>query len=608
MAAHFDNGPDTVLDIVCIGRAAVDLYGEQLGARLEDVTSFAKYLGGSPANTAFGCARLGLRAAMLARVGDEHNGRFVRETLARAGVDVSHVTTDRARLTALVFLAIRDRDQFPLVFYRDNCADMALSPADVDEAFIARARAVLVSGTHLSTPSTYEACTNAMRAARAAGAKVVLDVDYRPVLWGLTALGDGEQRFIANDGVSAHLQTVLPLCDLIVGTEEELQIAGGSTDVRTALVTVRRMSTATIVLKRGPEGCVVYEGAIPARVEEGIVGAGFPVEVFNVLGAGDSFMAGFLRGWLRDEPLARCCEYGNACGAITVSRHGCAPAMATWAELQWFLDAAKHGFPSRRLWTNADFEHVHRATTRERAWSNLAVFALDDRALDADAERALARKRAALQAVLDAAAPLGVQKGVILDDRCAASLLPSLAETTLWVGRPVEQVGGDRLRWDIGADLGTALRAWPKHHVATCRVSLRSDDAAAARERLEYLRALQAACEGTGHEWLLAVDDARFIATAYDAGLRPDWWALPAPSDWPVALEAIRRGDSYCRGALSIGAAAPGAVGRLLEESGSGTNFHGSETNPASVTRLRERYEHELRALDPREPAPKGIR
>ena len=126
-------------DIVCMGRAAVDLYGEQIGGRLEDMRSFAKYLGGSPANTAVGLARLGLKPAMLTRVGDEHHGRFVRERLAAEGVDVGHVTTDPERLTALVFLGIRDRDTFPLVFYRDRCADMAIEVGDVDPALIASA-------------------------------------------------------------------------------------------------------------------------------------------------------------------------------------------------------------------------------------------------------------------------------------------------------------------------------------------------------------------------------------------------------------------------------------------------------------------------------------
>ncbi|MEO8525845.1 MAG: PfkB family carbohydrate kinase, partial [Caldimonas sp.] len=202
-----------------MGRAAVDLYGEQIGGRLEDMRSFAKYLGGSPANTAVGVARLGLKPAMLTRVGDEHNGRFVRERLAAEGVDVSHVGTDPKRLTALVFLGIRDRETFPLVFYRDQCADMALEPADVDAVFMAKAQALLLSGTHLSQPGSLAACRHAIALARAAGTRIVLDIDYRPVLWGLTAPGLGEQRYVASAAVSRQLQEIVADCDLVVGTE-----------------------------------------------------------------------------------------------------------------------------------------------------------------------------------------------------------------------------------------------------------------------------------------------------------------------------------------------------------------------------------------------------
>ena len=267
------------LDVIGVGRAAVDLYGEQIGGRLEDMQSFAKYLGGSPANTTVGASRLGLRAAMLTRVGDEHNGRFVRETLAAEGVDVSQVRTDPKRLTALVFLGIRDADTFPLVFYRDHCADMGLGVDDVEPAFIASSHALLISGTHLSQPQTYEACLVAMRAARAAGTRVVLDIDYRPVLWGLTSPGLGEQRYVRSDRVSEHLQTVLPLCDLIVGTEEEVHIAGGSPETLAALRRIRELSSALIVMKRGPMGCVAFPDAIPMQVDDGVAGPGFPVEV-----------------------------------------------------------------------------------------------------------------------------------------------------------------------------------------------------------------------------------------------------------------------------------------------------------------------------------------
>src|SRR5256884_8267241 len=143
--------PGRTLDVICLGRFAVDFYAQQIGARLEDVTSFAKYLGGSSANTAFGCARLGLKAGLISRIGDDALGHFLVETIASEGCDVSHISTDPTRLTGAVVLGIKDRDTFPLIFLRENCADMAIPEADGEEAYIAKARALLVTGTHLST-------------------------------------------------------------------------------------------------------------------------------------------------------------------------------------------------------------------------------------------------------------------------------------------------------------------------------------------------------------------------------------------------------------------------------------------------------------------------
>ncbi len=334
------------LDLITIGRVSVDLYGQQTGGRLEDMASFAKYVGGCPANIAVGAARLGLKSALLSRVGDEHMGRFVREQLVREGVDVTGLGTDPARLTALVILGIRDRTTFPLIFYRENCADMALEIGDVDESFIASARAIVVTGTHFSTPLTAAAGYRAMEIARRHGRKVIFDIDYRPVLWGLAGHGLGENRFVDSAEVTRRLQAILPGCDVVVGTEEEIHAAGGSTDTIAALRRIRTQSPALIVLKRGDQGCIAFPEAIPARVEEGLVVEGFPIEVYNVLGAGDAFMSGFLSGYLREMPLAEACRLANACGALVGSRHGCAPASPTRIELQHFL---KHGSAHRAL-------------------------------------------------------------------------------------------------------------------------------------------------------------------------------------------------------------------------------------------------------------------
>ena len=137
--------PEPRLDVITIGRSSVDLYGVQVGGRLEDMASFSKAVGGCPTNIAIGTARLGLKSGLITRVGDEHMGRFIREQCAREGVDVAGVHTDPTRLTSLVLLGIRDEKTFPLIFYRDNCADSALDESDIDAAYIESAKAIVVT-------------------------------------------------------------------------------------------------------------------------------------------------------------------------------------------------------------------------------------------------------------------------------------------------------------------------------------------------------------------------------------------------------------------------------------------------------------------------------
>ncbi len=346
---------DKPLDVITIGRAGVDLYGAQIGGRLEDMGSFEKYIGGSPTNMACGTARLGLKSGLITRVGDEHMGRFIREELIRHGVDVTGVKTDPERLTALVILGIRDDKRFPLIFYRENCADMALCEEDIDPGHVTSARTVVATGTHLSHRQTEAAVLKALKIARENGVRTALDIDYRPNLWGVAGHGEGESRFVESAAVTAKLQSSLHFFDLIVGTEEEFHIAGGSTDTLAALRAVRKVSAATLVCKRGPMGAVAFAGAIPDRFEDGETGPGFPIEVFNVLGAGDGFMSGLLKGWLDGESWPRTLEYANACGALAVSRHGCTPAYPSLAELR-VLPEARRGSarPAQRCRARAD--------------------------------------------------------------------------------------------------------------------------------------------------------------------------------------------------------------------------------------------------------------
>ena len=569
-------GNAAALDLITIGRCSVDLYGQQVGGRLEDMGSFAKYIGGCPANIAVGAARLGLKAGFLSRVGDEHMGRFVREILVDEGVDTSRLRTDPDRLTALVILGIRHADSFPLIFYRENCADMAICEDDIDADYIASAKAVVVTGTHFSAPGVEAASRKAARLAREAGRKVVLDIDYRPVLWGLTGHGLGEERFVENADVSKHLQTILPLCDLIVGTEEELHIAGGTTDTLAAIRKVRALSDATIVCKRGPMGCVVFPGEIPASLEDGIKGPGFPVEVYNVLGAGDAFMSGFLRGWLRDEALETCCKFANACGAFAVSRHGCAPAVPSWTELN---DYFEKGSRYHALREDPALNRVHWSTTRRRDYDSLRILAFDHRSqfedlardCGADISRVGAFKNLALQAARKVADGRD-GFGVLVDDRLGREALHAAAEGDLWVGRPIEVPGSRPLAFEEGPDLGGALCEWPLTTCVKCLVFYHPEDPEDLRrtQEAEVLRLFDA-CRRTGHELLLEIiasrhgpqDDttlARAIDRFYTLGVAPDWWKLEPLSDdtaWQAVCDTIEGHDPHCRGILLLGLERP---------------------------------------------------
>lgn len=566
----------TSLDLITIGRSSVDLYGAQIGGRLEDMGSFDKYIGGSPTNIACGTSRLGLRSAVITGVGDEHMGRFIIEQLQREGVETSGVKIDPDRLTALVLLGIRDEEQFPLIFYRENCADMGLCEDDIDPDFIRSARAVVATGTHLSNPQVEAATIKALNIARDAGLQTALDIDYRPNLWGVAGHGDGESRFVESDAVTQKLQTTLHLFDLIVGTEEEFHIAGGSTNTIEALRAVRGVSAATLVCKRGAAGAVAFTGDIPDSLDAGEAGPGFPIEVFNVLGAGDGFMSGLLKGWLDGETWPVALKYANACGAFAVSRHGCTPAYPSWEELQFFF---KRGITRPDLRNDAELEQVHWATNRAGDWSSVKTFAFDHRMqLEEMAgytkDKGGAFKELCLQAALDVQA--GQQGyGILSDNRIGRAALHAASGSGLWIGRPTEFPGSRpiQLEPELGVDLGQ-LREWARENVVKLLVFCHPDDDAATRaEQEEVVKRLWHASRRNGLEFLLeiipskvgTVDDmttATLIQQFYDLGVYPDWWKLEpfkTAAAWQNAVEAIERNDPYTRGIVVLGLDAPEA-------------------------------------------------
>lgn len=571
--------PDRNLDVICLGRLAVDLYARQLGARLEDASSFAKYLGGSSANIAFGTTRLGLKSAMLSRVGDEQMGRFLLETLEKEGCDISQVKTDPQRLTGMVLLGIKDRDTFPLLFYRENCADMALCEDDIDEAFIAGSKSLLITGTHLSTEKVNAASRKALGFARKHNVRTVLDIDYRPVLWGLTGRGDGEQRFIADDGVSSHLQSVLPLFDLIVGTEEEFLIAGGKPALLDCLQVVRQLAPqAVLVVKRGPLGCAVITGDIPADIDDAFTISGAQVEVMNVLGAGDAFLSGFLSVWLRGGDYADACRTANACGALVVSRHGCSVAMPTPAELDHFLGLP---VPPLRPGDDATLARLHRVSVKRPHWDNLCVFAFDHRnqffelaRRNGVPEGRITRlKELLVQAVAqtEEANQLQGRIGILVDDRYGEDAMYAATGRGWWIGRPIELPGSNPLEFDHGRAMAARLEFWPQEHIIKCLVQYHPDDETGNRlEQEAQVRAVYEMARISGHELLLEVIPSRKLPQQpdtvlramkrfYNLGIYPEWWKLESMSagQWSAVDALLEERDPYCRGVVLLGLNAP---------------------------------------------------
>ncbi len=565
---------DRALDVICLGRFAVDFYAQQIGARLEDVTSFARYLGGSSANTAFGCARLGLRAGLVSRVGDDALGRFLTETMVKEGCDVSHVSIDPQRLTGAVVLGIKDQETFPLIFLRENCADMAIAEADVEESFIASSRALLITGTHFSTAYADRISRLALERARRNDVRTILDIDYRPVLWGLTKRGDGETRYVQSDTVTAHLQRILPAFDLVIGTTEEFAIAGGSTDMITALRAVRRITSAVLVVKRGPLGCAVITGDVPASLDEAFNGRGVQVEVLNVLGAGDAFSAGFLSAWVRGEDYTRCTRNANACGALVVSRHGCAPAMPTRPELDYFL---AHAGEITKPDQDATLTRLHRVTAPRAPREEVFAFAFDHRpqffelarAAGTDEVRIPRLKQLFAEALASIAerGDLAGKVGMLCDDRYGQRALDAATGRGWWIGRPVELPGSRPLEFDRGRSVGTTLVAWPVEQVVKCLVHYHPDDAVELRlEQEAQVRSLYDAVQASGHELLLELIPPRDMPRAadtvlrslkrfYNLGIFPEWWKLEPMDDaqWRAIDALLAERDPYCRGVLLLG-------------------------------------------------------
>lgn len=331
-------------DLITYGRSSIDLYSANIGAPFIEIEAFNAYVGGSPLNIAVGASRLGLKSALLTAVGEDKVGDFVLNFLKREGVETKFIPVKSGARTSAVVLGIEPPDNFPLVYYRDNCADSKLTIDDVIKADIGRFRMLEVSATALNVEPSRSAAFFAAEEAVKNGVPVLLDIDFRADQW------HDPRAF------GVMVRAFLRYCTIAIGTEEEVlaamlsdpkqiviknqQISAPeiSGDINDAIEKILKSGLEALVMKRGPEGTSVH---FPDQSK--IEVPGFSVEVVNVLGAGDAFAAGFIYGRLQGWDWYKSCRMGNACGAILVTKPGCSNFAPTLIETLEFIKS-KGGF------------------------------------------------------------------------------------------------------------------------------------------------------------------------------------------------------------------------------------------------------------------------
>lgn len=335
---------DYLYDSLHMGRSSIDLYANEVGAPFVEIKSFAAYVGGSPTNISVGARRLGLKTALLTGLGNDPVGDFILHFLQQEGVETRFSPRKPGHRTSAVVLGIEPPDKFPLVYYRDNCADIELTIDDVLAAPVAQSRIFQFAGTNLSREPSRSATLFGAELAKQVGSEVVLDIDFRPDQW------HDPRAF----GVA--VRSALRLVDIAIGTEDEINAAmlsdtgqmslthsqisdtRVSGDVDAAIAALLALGPKALLQKRGEEGVRVHLKQADGRIEQ-LDAPGFPVKVYNILGAGDAFAAGFLYGYVKGWGWTKSARLGNACGAIVVTQHGCANFTPTYEEVMAFVDS-----------------------------------------------------------------------------------------------------------------------------------------------------------------------------------------------------------------------------------------------------------------------------
>lgn len=325
-------GAEKPLDFVAIGRLCIDLNANEIHRPMEETMTFTKYVGGSPANITIGMSRLGLNTAFIGKIANDQMGRFIADYLRRNHIATTNVVNDTTgAVTGLAFTEIKSPTDCSILMYRDNAADLLLTPSEVQESLIAQAKVLLISGTALAKSPSREAVFQALSYAKKHGAVIVFDLDYRPYTW------------TSAEETAVYYNLAAEKCDIILGTREEFDMMERFEDNpdHSDHITASKWfdySAKIVIIKHGKDGSIAYtQDGVGHRAKS------FPARVVKTFGAGDSYAAGFLYGVMQGWTLEKSMEFGSAAACIVISSHSCSDAMPTADQVHDYIERCNRG-------------------------------------------------------------------------------------------------------------------------------------------------------------------------------------------------------------------------------------------------------------------------
>lgn len=320
------------IDFIPIGRIAIDFNPTDMYMPLSESSNFNKYVGGSPANIAVGLARLGCRVGFCGCVSDDRFGDFVVNYFEKEGIDTSHITrAENGEKIGLTFTEILSKEESSILMYRDNVADFCLKPQDIDEAYIASSKAIVVSGTALAKSPSREACLKAIMLAKKNNVRIIFDIDYREYTWK------------SADEISVYYSIAAQNADIIIGSREEFdlteRIAGVKPDDVESAKYWQSFGASICVIKHGKEGSTAYtnDGSFYSIKP-------FPAVKLKGFGGGDGYGSAFLYSLLKGKELIECLEFGSASASILISAHSCSDAMPSAEQIEIFIRKSKEEY------------------------------------------------------------------------------------------------------------------------------------------------------------------------------------------------------------------------------------------------------------------------